>query len=71
MSICTFKTTNVQVLTNKYSRRLILNSFFLIGLYKTLEIIVFRWKYQSKEGGKDQELIQSSTMPDPGHRIGK
>ena len=26
---------------------------------------------QSKEEGKDQESIQSSTTPDPGHHIGK
>ena len=28
-------------------------------------------KSESKEEGKDQESIQSSTTPDPGHRIGK
>ena len=26
---------------------------------------------QSKKEGKDQESIQSSTIPDQGHRIGK
>ena len=26
---------------------------------------------QSKEEGKDQESIQSSTTPDPGHHMGK
>ena len=25
----------------------------------------------SKEEGKDQELMQSSTKPDPGHHMGK
>ena len=27
--------------------------------------------YRSKKGSKDQELIQSSTTPDPGYHIGK
>ena len=27
--------------------------------------------YQSEEECKDQESIQSSTTPEPGHRIGK
>ena len=27
--------------------------------------------YKSKEEGKDQESIQSSTTPDPGHHMGK
>ena len=27
--------------------------------------------YQSEEEGKDQESIQSSTTPEPGHRMGK
>ena len=27
--------------------------------------------YQSKKEGKDQESIQSSTTPDPGHHIGE
>ena len=27
--------------------------------------------YKSKKEGKDQELIQSSTTPDPGHHKGK
>ena len=27
--------------------------------------------YQIKKGGKDQELIQSSTTPDPGYHMGK
>ena len=26
---------------------------------------------QSKKGGKDQRLIQSSITPDPGYRMGK
>ena len=28
-------------------------------------------RIESKEEGKDQELIQSSTTPDPGHHMGK
>ena len=28
-------------------------------------------QYESKKGGKDQELIQSSTTPDPGYQMGK
>ena len=31
----------------------------------------YRKPFQSKEGGKDQELTQSSITPDPGHRMGK
>ena len=27
--------------------------------------------FQNKEEGKDQESIQSSTTPDPGHHMGK
>ena len=27
--------------------------------------------FKSREEGKDQELIQSSTIPDPGYRMGK
>ena len=27
--------------------------------------------YQSKEEGKDQESMQSSTRPDPGHKMEK
>ena len=27
--------------------------------------------HRSKEKGKDQESIQSSTTPDPGHHLGK
>ena len=30
-----------------------------------------KMKCQSKKEGKDQELIQSSTTPDPEHRMGK
>ena len=26
---------------------------------------------KNKKGGKDQESIQSNTIPDPGHHIGK
>ena len=28
-------------------------------------------KYQSKKDGKDQEMIQSSTTPDPGYHMEK
>ena len=28
-------------------------------------------QYESKKGTKDQELIQSSTTPDPGYQMGK
>ena len=28
-------------------------------------------KYESKKGGKDQELTQSSATPDPGHDMGE
>ena len=27
--------------------------------------------YESKKGGKDQEMIQSSTTPEPGYHMGK
>ena len=29
------------------------------------------FSFESKKGGKDQELIQSSTTPDPGYHTGK
>ena len=39
-----------------------------LGLYILYEVI---WHYmQSKKGGKDQELIQSSTTPDTGYHVG-
>ena len=28
-------------------------------------------EFLSKKGGKDQQLIQSSTIPDPGYNMGK
>ena len=28
-------------------------------------------RYKSKKDGKDQEMIQSSTTPDPGYHMGK
>ena len=38
-------------------------------VYTLYEVV---WHYmQSKKDGKDQELIQLSTTPDPGYHIGK
>ena len=36
---------------------------FILGMLCTL--------YESKKGGKDQELTKSSTIPDPGYHMGK
>ena len=33
--------------------------------------VVLCGQYENKKGGKDQELIQSSTTPDPGYQMGK
>ena len=54
-------------------------SHFVVSLSKTLYphclIVILHSKLwfqnKSKEEGKDQESIQSSTTPDPGYRIGK
>ena len=59
----------------------------LIGLLIPENIYLMNWKIiilflkqylcceivgnQNKEEGKDQELIQSNTTPDPGHTMGK
>ena len=37
----------------------------VLGVYSGVRI------GQAKEEGKDQESIQSSTKPDPGHHLGK
>ena len=42
--------------------------FFNFVLKRKILVIVF---FKSKEDGKDQELIQSSTKHDPRHRMGK
>ena len=47
--------------------------FFKLNFLKYLNI-VFEKRFihvHSKAEGKDQVSIQSSTAPDPGHRIGK
>ena len=33
--------------------------------------VVLREQYESKKGGEYQELIQSSTTPDPGYQMGR
>ena len=39
--------------------------------FQVTEPACLYWRYQRKEEGKDQESIQSSTTPDPGHGIEK
>ena len=48
------------------------NEWFMLHkvIYNKTPANKFIWqKYLSKEEGKDQESIQSSTTPDQGHRI--
>ena len=49
--------------------------FFVTSLYVNLIFLFISLTLsiskKSKKGGKDQELIQLSTTPDPGYQMGK
>ena len=59
---------------------LVVEGLNIINLYAIYEpvtgpeqpkYVVLCVQYESKKGGKDQQLIQSSTTPDPGYQMGK
>ena len=50
---------------------IILYYWTIILCYKSRNVVVAQLQVRSYKEGKDQESIQSSATPNPGHNVGK